>query len=246
MPIRMQGASEHNLRNVDIEFGPGLTVVTGVSGSGKTSLVFDTLYQEARRRFLEVFDLGSAERPAPPRVRSITGLGPAIAVGQNLLNRNPSSTVATASGLHPFFRLLYANLGERHCARCGAAVSVLSEDAMVARLVAWSGAGPLDVLAPLLRGARGSHRTLLAALEAELGREALRVDGVPYGGEPLEPAEAHDLDVAVAHLDGPTTTQRAREAVRAAEALGAHALVVGRRARRDTLSLAPVCAACGA
>lgn len=78
MSIRIEGASEHNLRDVDVEFGDGLTVVTGVSGSGKTSLVFDTLYHEARRRFLDIFSLGpAAERLAPARVRSITGLGPA-------------------------------------------------------------------------------------------------------------------------------------------------------------------------
>ena len=95
MQIRVEGASEHNLKQIDVEFGDGLTVVTGVSGSGKTSLVFDTLYHEARRRFLEIFSLGSSgTRLSPARVDSLTGLGPAIAVGQNLLNRNPASTLA--------------------------------------------------------------------------------------------------------------------------------------------------------
>src|SRR3990172_434780 len=100
MAIRIQGAGEHNLRDVDVEFGDGLTVVTGVSGSGKTSLVFDTLYHEARRRFLEIYALGSTGlKLSPAKVQAITGLGPAIAIGQNLLNRNPISTLATASGL---------------------------------------------------------------------------------------------------------------------------------------------------
>ncbi|MDY7080062.1 MAG: hypothetical protein SXV54_24545 [Chloroflexota bacterium] len=142
MSIHVQGAGEHNLRGIDVEFGDGLTVVTGVSGSGKTSLVFDTLYHEARRRFLEIFALGSTGlRLAPVQVRAITGLGPAIAVGQDLLNRNPNSTLATASGLHPFLRLLYARFGERHCPRCGTGLSVLTEDEIVGRLVAMARQG---------------------------------------------------------------------------------------------------------
>ena len=116
MGIRVKGARENNLKSVDIEFKPGLTVVTGVSGSGKTSLVFETIYQEARRRFEEVFAFGNmSQRLSPAKVDSILGLGPAVAVGQNLLNRNPNSTLATASGLHPFLRLLYARFGTKAC-----------------------------------------------------------------------------------------------------------------------------------
>jgi excinuclease ABC subunit A len=111
MDIRIRGASEHNLKDIDVQFGDGLTVVTGVSGSGKTSLVFDTLYHEGHRRFLDVLLYGRAgQRLAPANVEGVTGLGPTIAVGQNLLNRNPLSTLASASGLHPFFRLLVFNV----------------------------------------------------------------------------------------------------------------------------------------
>ena len=121
MDIRIRGSSEHNLKDIDVDFGDGLTVVTGVSGSGKTSLVFDTLYHEAQRRFLDVYLYGRGGQRLPPaKVEQITGLGPTIAVGQNLLNRNPNSILASASGLHPFFRLLYTNFGERHCLSCGA------------------------------------------------------------------------------------------------------------------------------
>ena len=162
MRIQIQGANEHNLKDIDVEIGDGLTVVTGVSGSGKTSLVFDTLYHEARRRFMDIFSLGSAfQRLAPADVHSLTGLGPAVAVGQNLLNRNPNSTLATASGLHPFLRLLYARFGERSCAHCGASISVLSEDEITDRLIGLSKRGPITILAPLARGAYGSHATLL-------------------------------------------------------------------------------------
>ena len=90
MGIQIKGANEHNLHKIDVEFDDGLTVVTGLSGSGKTSLVFDTLYHEARRRFLEIFSTGaSGLRLSPANVQSISGLGSAVAVGQNLLNRNP-------------------------------------------------------------------------------------------------------------------------------------------------------------
>ena len=134
MKIQVKGSKEYNLKNVDVSFGDGLTVVTGVSGSGKTSLVFDTLYHEARRRFQEVFAFGSpGSRLSPAKVESITGMGPAVAVGQNLLNRNPNSTLASASGLHPFLRLLFARFGQRHCKKCGTPLSLLSEDGTLDR-----------------------------------------------------------------------------------------------------------------
>ena len=104
--IKVKGAQENNLANIDIEFKDGLTCVTGISGSGKSSLIFSTLYHEARRRFLDIFARGSTStRLAPAKVQEITGIGPTIAIEQNILNRNPNSTLATASGLHPFLRV---------------------------------------------------------------------------------------------------------------------------------------------
>lgn len=180
MRITVRGAQEHNLRAVDVEIGDGLTVVTGVSGSGKTSLVFDTVYHEARRRFLEVFSTGPAGYRMPPaRAQSVNGLGPAVAVSQNHLNRNPRSTLATASGLHPFLRLFYARFGRRHCRRCGAGLLLHTEDEIVARLATLSERGPLSVHAPVLRGTVGSHRTLVGLLAERLGTELLVVDGRP-------------------------------------------------------------------
>ena len=171
MDISIQGVSEHNLKGIDVRIGDGLTVITGVSGSGKTSLVFDTLYHEARRRLLDVISTG---RPgnwryqlAPAKVESITGLGPAVLVGQNILNRNPLSTLASASGLHPFLRLLFANYGVRHCPRCGTAFSVLTEDGIVERLLSLSKRDSLQVYAPLLYAVYGSHRTLLQLLNEQ-------------------------------------------------------------------------------
>ena len=126
MKIQIKGARENNLQGINAEFTNGLTVVTGISGSGKSSLVFSTLYHEARRRFLNIFARGSSPRLAPAKVQEIIGVGPTVAIEQNVLNRNPRSTLATASGLHPFFRLLYANFGERHCSKCDARIQILS------------------------------------------------------------------------------------------------------------------------
>src|SRR5512139_4054344 len=170
MKIHVQGAHEHNLQGVEVEFGEGLTVVTGISGSGKTSLVFDTLYHEARRRFLEVFELGSPKgRLASANVDAIIGLGPAVAVGQNLLNRNPNSTLATASGLHPFLRLLYAHFGERSCPRCGMSLAVYTEDEILERLAELAGQGTARIAAMLVHEVQGSHHTLLAWLVEHFG-----------------------------------------------------------------------------
>ena len=248
MSIRVHGASEHNLQDVDIEFGDGLTVVTGVSGSGKTSLVFDVLYHEARRRFLEVYSLGSsALRLSPARVRAIDGLGPAIAVGQNLLNRNPASTLATASGLHPFLRLLYTNLGERHCAYCGAGLILLSDDEIVERLLALARTGRAEVYAPLVHGARGSHHTLLQLLRSEFGISQILVDEQPWMGGALDPSEEHSVEARIAQLEGEVSAARARDVLETAAALGAMSVAV-RQLQGQTLRLAraPVCSRCGA
>jgi excinuclease ABC subunit A len=247
MHLEIKGAAEHNLKAVDLTIRDGLTVVTGVSGSGKTSLVFDTLYHEARRRFLDVF-AGSASglSLAPAKVESIEGLGPAVAVGQNLLNRNPGSTLATASGLHPFLRLLYARFGTRHCPSCGAPLAVRSEDEIVERLAALvAKAGAVDVLAVLFRRARGSHRTLLSWLEGALGRSALRVDGTAWQGELLDAEAAHELEVVVARCDAEVKLAEARQAMDRAWTLGANAVTFEWGTERETVSRVAACTVCG-
>ncbi len=248
MTIQVSGAKEHNLRNIDVQLGDGLTAVTGVSGSGKTSLVFDTLYHEARRRFLEVHAIGTvAERLSPAHVASISGLGPAVAVGQNLLNRNPNSTLASATGLSPFLRILYARYGKRACPRCATELALYSEDEVVDRLLHWAQAEPCSVYASLVRGAPGGHQTLLRLLAQEFGPEALRVNGRGFSKDTvLDPAKAHDIDVNVANLSsGESLAIEARKAIHRARALGAVVLMAWRASASETLSLAPVCAGCG-
>ncbi|MCB0113367.1 MAG: ATP-binding cassette domain-containing protein, partial [Caldilineaceae bacterium] len=263
MPIRIRGARANNLRNVDVTFEDGLTVVTGVSGSGKTSLIFDTLYHEADRRFQELFAVRPGERLAPTPVDEISGLGPAVAVGQNLLNRNPNSTLATAAGLHPFLRLLYTHFGQRHCPRCDTPLSLFSDDEIVDRLVTEAARRPFAVAAPLTRHAVGSHRTLLSLLADQFGAPTLRVDGQPYPVADLDPNAAHNIDVVLAHVAAPLTVHAARELVDRAAALGVdslHLLFTPEPSQKEIrvppnpcpqplhtiLARTPVCAECGA
>ena len=247
MDVRIRGASEHNLKNINVQIGDGLTVVTGVSGSGKTSLVFDTLYHEAHRRFLDVFLYGrSGQRLAPAKVEAITGLGPTIAVGQNLLNRNPLSTLASASGVHPFFRLLYANYGVRRCLQCGRPLNMLTEDEIVERLLSLSRREPVCLFARLLYQVKGSHATLMKVLAEGFGKERLIVDGKVWDAAPLDSTAAHDVEVEVGVIDESMSTKGIREVVHAAKALGAATIRVACRKGESMFATMPVCGYCGA
>jgi len=246
MNIKIRGASEHNLKDVDVEIGNGLTVVTGVSGSGKTSLVFDTLYHEARRRFLEVFSKGNfSAKLSPAKVQSVTGVGPAVAVGQNLLNRNPFSTLATASGLHPFFRLLFARFGTQYCPRCGAEITVLSEDEIVEKLSSMAKQEPVTVYAPLVRGVKGSHRTLLKLLVEQFGIETLFVDGQKWQEQTLDPIKPHSIDVEIGDIDEEVSAQTVRQIIRKASALGVNVVKVLAAKKETVFSMVLPCYKCG-
>ncbi len=231
MRIRVRGAGENNLRNVDVDFGDGLTVVTGVSGSGKTSLAFDTLYHESRRRFLDVFGRSDTRLP-PAKVASLTGAGPATAVGQNLLNRNPASTLATASGLHPFLRLAFARFSRRFCAGCGAAVSLLTEDEIAFEVSRARG----RIVLPVVRRALGSHKTLTAYLRKRFPEAEVLVDGRRSAGRLPEPSSPHDIDLVLPP----------GASVKDAIAFGAGAVILRTRDGDASFSRAPACVRCGA
>lgn len=242
--IRIEGAREHNLDDVDVELGDGLTVVTGVSGSGKSSLVFDTLHHEARRRFFEIYAPPSAAtRLAPAAVRRIDGLRPSVAIGQDLVNRNPSSTLATAAGIHPYLRILFARFGARHCVRCSEPLHFWVEDDVVERIVDASRPDGIEVRARLVSHAKGSHRTLLESIRDALPGHRLIVDGEAYRDRRLAADREHEISVVLrTRADGPAATRDARSLYAQARALGSTQLEVR---GADTLSLAPVCANCG-
>ncbi|MBN2238407.1 MAG: ATP-binding cassette domain-containing protein [Dehalococcoidales bacterium] len=249
MDISIQGASEHNLKNVSTHIGDGLTVVTGVSGSGKTSLVFDTLYHEARRRLHDVISTGRpGNRPyelTPAKVESISGLGPAVLVGQNILNRNPGSTLASASGLHPFFRLLFTNYGTRHCRHCGTPLQVRTDDEIIEQLLAQAEKHPVEMYVPLVRNVSGSHRTLLQQLAGQFGKDNLRVDGQEWQHRVLDSLKPHDIEISLGDISPDDSAARVREILNTAAALGVHAITARNEQSEITLTNAPVCTNCG-
>ena len=244
MKLTIRGARENNLQNIDVEFKDGLTVVTGVSGSGKSSLIFDTLNQEAQRRFQEMFTLGASRKSIPPAVvDEISGLLPTVAIGQNLLNRNPNSTVASASGLHPLFRLLFTSFGDRHCPQCGTPVKIFDEDVLIDALHEIE--KPCQVQVPLVRKTLGSHATLLSLLKTVFGPKQIIIDGDDSINPSLIPDTPHTIEVVLAILTGDENVTELRQLLHQASALGSSIVRVKTSGSMETFSTAPICSNCG-
>ena len=195
--IRIRGANEHNLKNVDVDIPrDALVVFTGLSGSGKSSLAFDTIYAEGQRRYMESLSsyarqfLGQMEKP---NVEKIEGLSPAISIDQKSTNRNPRSTVGTVTEIYDYFRLLYARIGIPHCPNCGKEIKKQSVAQMVDQIMALPEGTRLQLLAPVVRGRKGRHEKVLERA-ARSGYVRVRIDGNLY-----ELAENIQLDKNIKH-----------------------------------------------
>ena len=181
--IKIRGANEHNLKNLDVDIPRNkLVVLTGLSGSGKSSLAFDTIYAEGQRRYMESLSsyarqfLGQMEKP---NVESIEGLSPAISIDQKSTNRNPRSTVGTVTEIYDYFRLLYARIGIPHCPKCGKVISRQSVDQMVDQIMALPERTKIQLLAPVVRGRKGRHEKVLEQAKRS-GYVRVMIDGSQY------------------------------------------------------------------
>jgi len=198
----VRGAREHNLKNISVSIPRNeLTVITGLSGSGKSSLAFDTIYAEGQRRYVESLSayarqfLGLMEKPD---VDSIEGLSPAISIEQKTTGQNPRSTVGTVTEIYDYLRLLWARAGVPHCPNDGSPVARSSASQITDAVVAWPEGTRIEVLAPLVRGRKGEFRDLFEDVQKR-GFVRVRVDGETYdlGAVPaLNRRQNHDIAVS--------------------------------------------------
>ncbi|MCP3873673.1 MAG: excinuclease ABC subunit UvrA [Desulfobacteraceae bacterium] len=204
--IIIQGAREHNLKNIDVEIPRNsLTVITGLSGSGKSTLAFDTLYAEGQRRYVESLStyarqfLGQMDKPD---VDAIIGLSPAISIEQKTASHNPRSTVGTVTEIYDYLRLLYARIGKSYCYKCSAPISSMSIDQITDRVMDLDEKSKIMILAPLIRGQKGSHEKLFAKIKKD-GFARVRVDNETFLIDDitkLEKNKKHTIEVVIDRL----------------------------------------------
>ena len=252
--LAMRGARHHNLKNVDLDVPRGeMTVLTGLSGSGKSSLAFDIFFAEGQRRFMDVMSPYArqfTEQLESPDIDRLTGLPPTVAIEQNMSRGGTKSTVGTVTEIWQFMRLLYAKLGQAYCPQCGVPVGKRSESEVV-ELVAreLKKHGGLALLAPLVRGRKGHYADLARWAEGK-GYEEMWVDGklVPLSGfQPLDRYSSHDLDLVVARPEASWPLEKLAGAVHAALEMGEGFLQVlpPGSGRPELMGTRLACASCG-
>ena len=204
--IKIRGANEHNLKNLDVDIPRNeFVVLTGLSGSGKSSLAFDTIYAEGQRRYMESLSsyarqfLGQMEKP---NVESIEGLSPAISIDQKSTNRNPRSTVGTVTEIYDYLRLLYARVGIPHCPQCGREIKKQTVDQMVDQIMELPERTRIQLLAPVVRGRKGQHVKVFEQAKRS-GYVRVRVDGNLFELNEeitLDKNKKHNIEVVVDRL----------------------------------------------
>ena len=231
--IKIRGANEHNLKNIDVDIPRNeLVVLTGLSGSGKSSLAFDTIYAEGQRRYMESLSsyarqfLGQMEKPD---VESIEGLSPAISIDQKSTNRNPRSTVGTVTEIYDYMRLLYARIGIPHCPKCGKEIRRQTVDQMVDQLLSMPEKTRIQLLAPVVRGRKGEHVKVLEQARKS-GYVRVRVDGSQYELSEeikLDKNIKHNIEVIVDRLVvRPGIEKRLTDSIESTMALGIGLMIV--------------------
>jgi excinuclease ABC subunit A len=251
--IRIRGARQHNLKNISLEIPRNqFIVITGVSGSGKSSLAFDTLYAEGQRRYIESLSsyarqfLGQMDKPD---VDSIEGLSPAIAIEQRAGSRNPRSTVGTVTEIYDYLRLLFARIGVPHCPNDGEEIAPQSVDRIVQAVQATAVGEKVDLIAPVIRGMKGEHRDVIERLRKQ-GYRRFVIDGVEVRAAAseikLEKAKKHTVDVIIDTLVvGPEEATRLAESVELARSLAGGLVTVRAGGKRTTYSSSRACPKCG-
>ena len=253
--LEIRGAREHNLKNISLKIPRDkMTVITGLSGSGKSSLAFDTIYAEGQRRYVESLTsyarqfLGQMDKPD---VDSIDGLSPAISIDQKTTGRNPRSTVGTVTEIHDYLRLLWARVGIPHCPQCGREIRKQSVDEIVDAVCAAPEGIRMQILSPLVRGRKGEHRDILAAARKG-GYVRVRIDGQMYDLEDtpdLDKKKKHTIEIVVDRLirrDTDDFRHRLSEDIETAAGRGAGLVIVDREDSGETLySMNYACPECG-
>ena len=231
----IKGAREHNLRNIDLELPrDSLIVISGLSGSGKSSLAFDTIFAEGQRRYVESLSsyarmfLGRMDKPD---VDYIEGLSPAISIEQKTTHRNPRSTVGTVTEIYDYYRLLFARIGVPHCPSCGRVVREQGIDQILAAIMSWPSGTKLQVLAPVVRGMKGEHKKILDDA-ARQGFTRARVDGALRGLDEeitLEKQKKHSIEIIVDRVKlGEDVRRRLAESVETALQIADGSVILSR------------------
>ena len=199
----VKGAREHNLKNIDVEIPRNkLVVVSGLSGSGKSSLAFDTIFAEGQRRYVESLSAYARQflgRMDKPDVDLIEGLSPAISIEQKSTNKNPRSTVGTITEIYDFYRLLYARAGHPHCPQCGREIREQSVDQIIDTVMSWPDGCKMQILAPVIRGKKGEHTKIIDDAKKS-GFIRARIDGVMADLEEnikLDKQKKHTIEIVV-------------------------------------------------